>query len=101
DLGRALSRFRLLALDIDGTLLSSARVVSERTRRAIFAARAEGVLLVLVTGRRHPAARRVAEELGGDVPLVLHNGALIISDGEVLRCVPLAREAARTAIRLG
>jgi Cof subfamily protein (haloacid dehalogenase superfamily) len=96
-----LSRFRLLALDIDGTLLSSARVVSERTRRAILAARAEGVLVVLVTGRRHPAARRVAEELGGDVPLVLHNGALIISDGEVLRCVPLPREAARTAIRLG
>ena len=96
-----MTRFRLLALDIDGTLLSSARVVSERTRRAVLAARARGVGLVLVTGRRHPSARRVAEDLGGGVPLVLHNGALIISDGEVLRCVPLAREAARTAIRLG
>lgn len=96
-----MTRFRLLALDIDGTLLSSARVVSERTRRAVLAARAQGVGVVLVTGRRHPAARRVAEDLGGGMPLVLHNGALIMSDGEVLRCVPLGREAARTAIRLG
>ena len=58
-----MSRFRLLALDIDGTLLSSARVVSERTRRAVQAARMQGVGVVLVTGRRHPAARRVAEDV--------------------------------------
>ena len=52
---------------------------------------ASGVRLVLVTGRRQPSARRVAEDLGGDVPLVLHNGALVVDEGRVLRCRPLPR----------
>ena len=77
--------FRLLALDIDGTLLGTNKGVSPRTQAAIAAARARGVHLVLVTGRRYPAARRVAEALGGGVPLVLHNGALIVEAGSVLR----------------
>jgi hydroxymethylpyrimidine pyrophosphatase-like HAD family hydrolase len=93
--------YRLLALDIDGTLLDSRKSISSRTRAALDAARGAGVHLVLVTGRRYPAARRIADQLGGDVPLVLHNGALVIEDGEVLRCRPLARETACLAIRLG
>jgi Cof subfamily protein (haloacid dehalogenase superfamily) len=92
---------RLLALDIDGTLLTSAKSVSVRTRRALDAARARGVHLVLVTGRRHPAARKVVELLGGEIPLVLHNGALIVEDGRVLRCRPLPLEVALRAIALG
>jgi HAD superfamily hydrolase (TIGR01484 family) len=54
-----------------------------------------------VTGRRYPAARRVADDLGGDWPFVLHNGALILEGGEVLVCTPLSRETARLVIRLG
>ena len=92
---------RLLALDIDGTLLRSDKTASARTLDAIARARALGVRLVLVTGRRYPSARRVAAELGGIVPLVLHNGALVMEDGAVLRCRPLAREAARAAIAVG
>jgi Cof subfamily protein (haloacid dehalogenase superfamily) len=64
-------------------------------------ARAAGVRLVLVTGRRYPSARRVAEDLGGEIPLVLHNGALIIEQGAVIRCRPLRREAALRAVRFG
>lgn len=93
--------FRLLALDIDGTLLTSQKAVSTRTRQAIDAAREAGVHLVLVTGRRYPAAREVARLLGGEIPLILHNGALVVQDGQVLRCRPLARETARRAIELG
>ena len=51
---------RLVALDIDGTLLRSDRTVSSRTRAAVARARAIGVRVVLVTGRRDPSARRVA-----------------------------------------
>lgn len=94
-------RVRLVALDIDGTLLRSDKTISERTRRAIDRARGSGVRLVLVTGRRQPSARRVAEDLGGDVPLVLHNGALVVERGRVLRCRPLPRASARRAILLG
>jgi Cof subfamily protein (haloacid dehalogenase superfamily) len=95
------SRIRLVALDIDGTLLRGDKTLSPRTRLAIDRARAVGVRLALVTGRRHPSARRVAEDLGGEVPLVLHNGALVVEDGSVLRCRPLPRRAARRAIEAG
>lgn len=94
-------RVRLVALDIDGTLLRSDRTISSRTREAIDRARAEGVRVVLVTGRRHPSARRVALDLGGVVPLVLHNGALVVEDDRVLRSRPLPRAAARRAIEAG
>ena len=93
--------YTLLALDIDGTLLTSGKEISPRTRRALDAAREAGLRLVLVTGRRYPAARRVAEQLGHDVPLVLHNGALVVEHGRVLRCRPLPLAEARTAIEIG
>ena len=94
-------RIRLIALDIDGTLLRGDKTISARTRLAIDHARATGVRLVLVTGRRHPSARRVAEDLGGEVPLVLHNGALVVEAGRVRRCRPLPRAAALRAISAG
>jgi Cof subfamily protein (haloacid dehalogenase superfamily) len=93
--------FRLLALDIDGTLLRSDKTISARTLAALDAARARGAHLVLVTGRRYPAARRVAETIGGRLDLVLHNGALIFENGEVLRRRLLPRETARKAVRAG
>jgi Cof subfamily protein (haloacid dehalogenase superfamily) len=95
------SRVRLIALDIDGTLLRGDRTISPRTRLAIDGARAAGVRVVLVTGRRHPSARRVAEELGGGLPLVLHNGALVVEGGCVRLCRPLPRAAALRAIATG
>jgi 5-amino-6-(5-phospho-D-ribitylamino)uracil phosphatase len=92
---------RLIALDIDGTLLRSDKTLAPRTRAALERARSKGVRVVLVTGRRYPSARRVAEDLGGDVPLVLHNGALVVEAGRVVRCRPLARETALRTVALG
>ena len=96
-----LAACRLLALDIDGTLLRSDKALSPRTRGAVEAARAAGVRLVLVTGRRHPSARKVADDLGGEVPLVLHNGALVMEAGQVVQVRPLPRAAARRAVLAG
>jgi len=93
--------FRLLALDIDGTLLRSDKAISPRTRRAVDAARERGIRLVLATGRRYPSARKVAEDLGGDPPLVLHNGALVVEGGTIVRCVLLPAEVALGALRCG
>jgi len=93
--------FRLLALDIDGTLLRSDKVLSPRTRRAVDAARERGIKIVLATGRRYPSARKVAEDLGGDVPLVLHNGALVVEGGVIVRCVLLPPALAVRALLLG
>jgi HAD superfamily hydrolase (TIGR01484 family) len=93
--------FRLLALDIDGTLLRSDKTVSPRTLQALSAAQAAGVRIVLITGRRYPAARRVAAQLPCETDLVLHNGALIVEGDAVVRCRPLDREVARHAVRVG
>jgi hypothetical protein len=59
------------------------------------------VRLLLVTGRRPPAARRVADEIGPGLPLVLHNGALIVEAGVIVRCRPLSAATARVAIAVG
>lgn len=96
-----LPRVRLVALDIDGTLLRSDKTMSPRSRAAIARARAEGVRVVLVTGRRYPSARRVTAELGEPLPLAVHNGALIVDGGELVHCRPLARDTAARAIRAG
>jgi Cof subfamily protein (haloacid dehalogenase superfamily) len=97
----AAPRYRLLALDIDGTLLRSDKTISPRTLSAVQAAHGCGVRVVLVTGRRHPAARKIAAQLGFDIDLVLHNGAIIIENGAVLRCLPLPRTVALRAVAIG
>ncbi len=94
-------RYRVLALDLDGTLLGKDKTISLRNGEAVRAAREAGVHIVIVTGRRYPATRPIARTLGEDISLVLHNGGLIVEDREVIRCLPLARQVARLAIRLG
>lgn len=68
---------RLIALDVDGTLLTSAGEVSPGVRAAIREAVTRGVHVTLATGRRLYAARVYAEMLGFRLPLILHNGAVV------------------------
>ncbi len=85
---------RLLALDIDGTLLNSKKEISPRNHAAIAAATRAGVRIALVTGRRYPAARRIADLLPTRPPLVLHNGGLVIENSVAIRVSPLGRSSA-------
>src|SRR6187549_82736 len=68
---------KLLALDLDGTLLNSRGVITEENRVAIRAAEKVGVLVTIATGRRYRDARPVGLELELNAPLVTHNGALL------------------------
>lgn len=93
----------LLALDLDGTLLNGRGQISDRNRTAIDSARANGVHVALVTGRRFRDSRPVALELGLDVPLISHNGALT-KHAETLQTVsvlPLPVTAAQQALQIG
>lgn len=67
---------RLLAVDIDGTLLNSQFHVSERDLEALRHARQSGIEVVLVTGRRHTFALPIAEQLEFDLWLISSNGAI-------------------------
>ncbi len=68
---------RLLALDIDGTLVGEDLVIPPRTRAAVAEASARGVAVALVTGRIASSARGFSETLGLTGPLVACQGALI------------------------
>jgi Cof subfamily protein (haloacid dehalogenase superfamily) len=67
---------RLIAIDIDGTLLDSNFQVSERNLATLRHANSQGVEVVLATGRRHAFALPVARALGFDVVLISSNGAV-------------------------
>ncbi len=71
-----LSPIRLIAIDIDGTLLDSQGHVSQANQDALRRAHGAGVETVLVTGRRHRFAMPVAEQLGFDLWIISSNGAV-------------------------
>ncbi len=68
---------KLIAIDLDDTLLNTQRHVSPRNRDAIKKARERGVMVTLATGRMYQSALPYAHELGLDVPLITYQGALI------------------------
>lgn len=70
-------RYRLLALDVDGTLLDRAGVLRPATIAAVRRAAGAGILPVLCTGRRYRRARPIALRLGLDAPIVCNSGALV------------------------
>lgn len=75
------SRVRLIAIDIDGTLLpTSSTTISRRNCRALCEAQAAGIHIVIATGRRHQYAGPVLEQVG-----LLARTVMISSNGSVVR----------------
>lgn len=92
---------RLLAIDIDGTLLDSQFRVSSANLAALERAHAAGVEIVLVTGRRHQFALPIAQSLGFDLWLISSNGAVTRSAaGELFHRDFLPAAAARDLVGL-
>lgn len=83
--------YKLIALDIDGTIRSDEHPLSQRTRRAIGKAREAGAIVTLATGRIFKSAARSAAELGITTPIATFQGAQIAVPvtGEVLWHMPL------------
>lgn len=69
------SPYRLLALDMDGTLLNEEKMITPETKRWIEEAGRAGVTVMFSTGRGRQSALPYAEELGLDAPMVLVNGS--------------------------
>jgi Cof subfamily protein (haloacid dehalogenase superfamily) len=95
--------FRLLALDLDGTILDGRLNVSTRSRRALRAVILARVHVTLASGRTFDSMRVFADDLGVREPLICMQGALVqdpMSEQVLLRCgVP--RELAREFVRFG
>jgi Cof subfamily protein (haloacid dehalogenase superfamily) len=83
------SRARLIAIDIDGTLLpTSSTTISRRNCRALCEAQAAGLHIVIATGRRHQYAEPVLEQVGLSPRTVMisSNGSVVRRfDGELIQ----------------
>lgn len=86
---------RLIAIDLDGTLLNSNREISLANRLALAAASKQGVRIAIITGRRYHSARPLLDDLPCPVTMVTSNGAIIRAlDGTVLHRNFLPRSVA-------
>jgi Cof subfamily protein (haloacid dehalogenase superfamily) len=90
-------RYRALALDLDGTLLTSEDRVSPANRDAVHAARAAGYAIIIATGRWFEIAESVANDLGIDGLVISCSGAQVrrLSDRRDILDVRLPADFAR------
>jgi 5-amino-6-(5-phospho-D-ribitylamino)uracil phosphatase len=90
----------LIALDLDGTLLSPDETISARDRAAVKAALAAGIRVVLVTGRGVDMPIRVSRELGLNLPVICCHGALTKDFGanKTLESIPVPLQYAKPLI---
>jgi len=89
-----LSAARLLALDLDGTLVGSDLKIRPRVKTALDKAREQNVAGCIVTGRLYRATRRFVAELHLSAPVICYQGAGIYeaATGALLRAKPLCNE---------
>ncbi|MFE6834327.1 HAD family hydrolase [Streptomyces sp. NPDC057705] len=92
--------YKLVATDLDGTLLRGDDTVSERTREALTAATAAGAAHIIVTGRAVPWTRHVLDDLGYKGIAVCGQGAQVYDAGahRLLTSVTLDRQLAGLAL---
>ncbi len=98
-----MKKIGLVAIDLDGTLLNSAKEITDTTAAVLRAAREEaGVRIVLASARPPRSVLPFYRLLGLDTPMVNYNGALVMhpGDGRVLSHLPIPARAAREIIVL-
>lgn len=94
---------KLLALDLDGTLLNSGGKIPEANKNAIRRAEEKGVKVTICTGRRFRDARPVGLELELNAPIICHNGALLkYADSlETVAASTIVEETVMEILRVG
>ena len=94
--------YKLVAIDMDGTLLNSNNEVSERTKIAIEKAKDKGVYVVLATGRILKSALQYRADLEIENPIVACNGAIIVNEHEeIIYKKPLDKNVIEEILDIG
>lgn len=70
--------YKFIALDVDGTLMTSKRTITDSTRNAIEAARKKGVIVSISSGRPYVGVGPIAKGLGLNAPMIAYNGGMIV-----------------------
>ncbi len=93
---------KLVASDLDGTLVRSDGTIDERTRRAIAMAEAAGATVVFCTARPHRGLVTLAEDTGHRGVAICNNGAMLwdLHTESVLEVSPLSPAVARKLVAL-
>lgn len=93
---------KLVAFDLDGTLIGRDLVISERVRQAVARMLEAGILGCLATGRMYRASVPFARELGFETPLMCYQGAAIIDPvtDEILHRVVLGNPVVRRLVAI-
>ena len=95
-------KYKLIAIDMDGTLLNSKNQVSERTKKAILKAKEKEVHIVLATGRILRSALYYSKSLSLSNPIVASNGAVIVDGAsEIIHKKTLDKNSIRDLIDIG
>ncbi|MGM0502468.1 MAG: HAD-IIB family hydrolase, partial [Bacillota bacterium] len=86
--------YKLIAIDLDDTLLETDYHISSRAQEAIDQAQEQGVKVVIATGRMHASALPYAKQLGLTGPMITYNGALIkeVDSEEIIAHKPVSLE---------
>lgn len=95
--------YKLLAIDLDDTLLRDDNTVSAYTKGVLARAKAKGYEVVIATGRMFQTAQPVGAALGlGDVPMILFSGGVVqrIESREILFEQPISVSVAQQVLRL-
>jgi Cof subfamily protein (haloacid dehalogenase superfamily) len=94
--------YRLLACDLDGTLMGDDTVIAIRVKRAVFAAQARGIHVTLATGRGFPETLPFAQALNITVPIICYQGGLVKdpATGELLFRATMPRDLVLDVIEL-
>ena len=98
-----MQKYKLIACDVDGTLLNSRRKLSEKTVSAVGKAIDKGIIFVVATGRPYEGALKVSRPLGisDDGAFILFNGALVKVSGKTIFSSQISEETAKTIVKEG
>ena len=72
-----MKKYKLIAIDMDGTLLTSDKKILEETKKDLHYAKENGTTVCICTGRGYPAIKRYIDEIELEMPLILYNGSRI------------------------
>lgn len=91
---------KLIAIDLDGTLLNGKHQISEENSAAIKEAGAQGVEVVIATGRAYFDARFICEKAGLNPYIISYTGAAIHSkEGQPIYSMPMEKEDVKEVVR--
>lgn len=93
-------KYKLLALDLDGTLLNSDEEISDETLLSLHRAKEKGVKVIITTGRSTSSARRFIDLVNIPDPCITYNGAIISNAHRIFRSITIDEESVAETVLL-